>query len=122
MVVIADMADANRVLVDGMGSFPRVLYPLKRLTLTRLRLPVLRGARTGTLSKAAKTLGLTAKWEATSAWKKMNRFTLRSNLSDQDRFRVMIGRKNRNYEVRKLAATKRSSKVAAKPAKGKGKK
>ena len=52
MVVIVDMADQSRVLVDGMGNFPRVMYPLKRLNLTKLRVPILRGARTGTLKKA----------------------------------------------------------------------
>lgn len=51
VVVIVDIADANRVLVDGPTTgFPRVLYPLKRLTLTGLKVPgVLKGARTGTL-------------------------------------------------------------------------
>jgi ribosomal protein L14E/L6E/L27E len=50
-VVIVDIADSDTVLVDGPTSnFPRVLYPLKRLTLTSLRVPnILRGARTGTL-------------------------------------------------------------------------
>ncbi len=50
LVVIVDMADMNRVLVDGPTTgFPRVMYPLKRLTLTNLRINLLRGARTGTL-------------------------------------------------------------------------
>jgi large subunit ribosomal protein L14e len=50
LVVIVDIADMNRVLVDGPTSgFPRVLYPLRRLTLTGLRLPILKGARAGTV-------------------------------------------------------------------------
>ena len=51
VVVIVDIADANRVLVDGPTTgFPRVLYPLKRLTLTSLKLKdLLKGARTGTV-------------------------------------------------------------------------
>jgi len=54
MVVIVDFVDINRVMVDGMGSFPRVLYPLKRLTLTKLKVAnILKGARTGTLKKEA---------------------------------------------------------------------
>ena len=48
LVVIADIANENKVLVDG-ENMPRVLYPLKRLTLTKYRLPVLRGARTSTI-------------------------------------------------------------------------
>jgi len=56
------MVDMTRVLVDGVKNFPRVIYPLKRLTLTRLRMPLLRGARTSTLAKAAKAFDLEAKW------------------------------------------------------------
>ena len=63
------MIDMNRVLVDG-PNFPRVEYPLQRLFLTRLRMPLLRGARHGTMLKAAKAFGLDAKWKATSAFKK----------------------------------------------------
>jgi ribosomal protein L14E/L6E/L27E len=37
VVIIVDIADSTRVLVDGPTTgFPRVLYPLKRLTLTSL--------------------------------------------------------------------------------------
>ena len=50
VVVIADIADSRRVLVDGPTTgFPRVLYPLKRLALTALKLNILKGARTGTI-------------------------------------------------------------------------
>lgn len=49
-LVIVDIADENRVLVEGpTNGFPRVLYPLRRLTLTGLKFPLLRGARSGTL-------------------------------------------------------------------------
>ena len=36
-VVIADIADGKRVLVDG-PNFKRMIYPLKRLQMTKLRL------------------------------------------------------------------------------------
>ena len=50
VVVIADIADSRRVLVDGPTTgFPRVLYPLKRLALTSLKLNILKGARSGTI-------------------------------------------------------------------------
>ena len=102
MCVIVDILDMNRVLVDG-PAFPRVEYPLKRLFLTRLRLPLLRGARTGNLLKACKSFGLDAKWKATSAFKKMDQSNKRAATTDFDRFKVMIARKNRSYEVKKLA-------------------
>ena len=102
MVVIVDLADRNRVLVDGLGKFPRVLMPLCRLTLTKLKLDLLKGARTATVLKAAQKYDLTAKWEKTSAFQKMSRFNLRRQTTDLDRFKIMLNRKQRNYEVRKL--------------------
>jgi hypothetical protein len=56
------------VLVDGLKSFPRVLFPLRRLTLTKLRIPVLRGTRTSTLAKAAKAFDLDKKWADSKAF------------------------------------------------------
>lgn len=48
--VIVDIADSNRVLVDGpTTSFPRTLYPIKRLAVTSLKVTILKGARTGTV-------------------------------------------------------------------------
>merc|ERR1712176_623188 len=93
LVVIVDMVDMNRVLVDGLGHFPRVIYPLKRLTLTRLRIPILRGARTGTLRKAAAAFELDKKWTETRACQKLARATARANTTDFDRFKVMVFRK-----------------------------
>ena len=113
MVVIVDMVDMNRVLVDGIGKFPRVIYPLKRLNLTRLRIPVLRGARTGTLAKAAKAFDLEGKWKNTPAARKFDKQTKRASLTDFDRFKVMVLRKQRSYTASHL-----NSKA---PAKGKGK-
>lgn len=87
MVVIVDLVDMNRVLVDGMGAFPRVIYPLKRLQLTRIVVKdVLRGTRTGTLIKRAKAFGLEAKFAATPANQKMEQYKTRSGLSDFQRF------------------------------------
>lgn len=127
MVVIVDLVDMNRVLVDGMGAFPRVIYPLKRLQLTRIVVAnVLRGTRTGTLIKKAKAFGLDAKWAATPANKKMEQYKTRTGLSDFQRFQVMVTRKQRSYEAKKLASGRKPAakgKAAAKPAaKGKGKK
>ena len=121
-----------RVQVDGLGKFPRVLYPLKRLTLTKLRVPsVLRGIRTGHLIKAAAKYGLDEKWAANSAAQKMSRFAQRTQTTDLDRFRIMIARKNRAYKANQVAfkalggKSTTHKKEAAKPVKagkGKGKK
>ena len=43
------------------------------------------------------------KWEATSFAKKIGMKAKRASLSDFDRFKVMISRKNRSFKVRQLA-------------------
>ncbi len=44
--IIVDILDSHRVLVDGPTTgFPRVMYPIKRLSLTGLKVKILRGAR-----------------------------------------------------------------------------
>ena len=50
MAIIADILDDNRVLLDGPTSgVDREVYPIKRIYLTQFRVPILRGARTGTI-------------------------------------------------------------------------
>merc|ERR1719240_20787 len=114
MAVIVDIVDMNRVLVDGLENFPRVIYPLRRLTLTRLRIPILRGARTGTLRKAAASFDLMKKWSETRACQKLSRSAARAQTTDFDRFVVMVNRKQRGYVARrfhrKAAATKAPAK------------
>ena len=109
------------MLVDGLKNFPRVLFPLRRLTLTKLKVPVLRGARTSTLAKAAKAFSLDTKWAETKAFQKLQRFERKSQTTDLDRFKVMINRKQRSYKANHIAfkSAKPASKSAAKPAKGK---
>ena len=111
LVVIVDFADQSRALIDG-PNFPRVLYPLKRLTLTKLIVPIQRGARTGTLIKAIESFGLIAKWEATPAAKKLAMRKTRAELTDFERFKVMRNRKRRSYAVRKLVSKVISKKKA----------
>jgi large subunit ribosomal protein L14e len=95
-----DVADANRVLVDG-ENFPRMIYPLKRLSLTRMKIDIQKGARTSTLIRASKKADLAAKWATTPIAKKLAQRSLRANLSDLERFQVMIHRKKRALAIRK---------------------
>ena len=128
LVVIVDWVNARQVLVDGEG-FPRCLYPLRRLTLTKLVVPgILRGARTSTVAKASKKFDLSAKFAASRPSAKMEQAKKRASLNDFDRFSVMINRKRRSFAVRKLAAkivgssAKAPAKAPAKAAAAKGKK
>lgn len=101
VVVIVDIADMNRVLVEGpTNGFPRMMYPLARLTLTKHVLKFPRGARSSTVREAAAEFKLQDKWDSTSFAKKIAIREKRANLNDLDRFKVMISRKNRSFKVR----------------------
>ena len=104
--VIVDILDSRRVLVDGPTTgFPRTQYPIKRLGVTSLKVKgILRGARTGTLKKLATDQKLVDLWNATSIAKKIAVRAKRASLTDFDRFKVMINRKNRSFKLRQLAA------------------
>jgi len=104
VAVIVEIVDSNRVLVDGpTTNFPRTIYPLKRLGLTSIKLPILKGARTATVKAAAEKINLKQKWENTPIAKKIALRAKRASLTDFDRFKVMISRKNRSFKLRQLA-------------------
>lgn len=99
---------------------------MSRLSATKLALPVLRGARSGTIAKAAKKFDLDAKWKKTTVCQKMERFSKRNSLNDFERFQVMVKRSQRSYLVKRLTAKFMGKKPAGKgkapapaPAKGK---
>lgn len=62
LCVIVDVLNENKVLVDG-DNFPRVIYCLRRLTLTKFVLPIQCGARSKQVLKAIKAFDLQKKWE-----------------------------------------------------------
>jgi large subunit ribosomal protein L14e len=99
MVVIVDMLDINRVLIDSPdGSMPRLVYPLKRLTLSKIKVKsVLRGCRTGTLKKLAKAQDTVEGFKKTPVAIKMDKYKTRSNLTDFEKFKVMVLRKHRSW-------------------------
>ena len=53
--------------------------------------------------KAAEAYKLSEKWAASSIAKKIALRAKRASLSDFDRFKVMINRKNRSFKLRQLA-------------------
>lgn len=93
------------MLVDGPQSITgvhRQVVALKRISLTDLvvsKLP--RNAVQKNIVKAWKEQGTLAAWEA-SAWaKKLDAKKKRRNLTDFDRFKVMLAKKARAKEVSK---------------------
>jgi large subunit ribosomal protein L14e len=78
---------------------PRCIYPLKRLSLTKIKVnKVHKGCRTKTLAKKSKGTDIVAAFKKTPVSIKMEKYKLRKSLSDFDRFKVMVLRKQRSYQ------------------------
>merc|ERR1712166_511064 len=96
LATIIDVVDGNRVLVDGPTTgVARGLVSLKRLSLTDIRIKVGRGAKSNFVKKAVEKNDVAGKWEATSWAKKRAAKKKRANLSDFERFKVMVARKEK---------------------------
>ena len=63
-----------------------------------------RGARTSVVTKKWAAAGVTEKWATTSWAKKIAQRERRANLSDFERFQVMVLRKQKRYTVKKALA------------------
>ena len=124
-VLIVDWADAKRMLIEG-REVPRMMYPLRRLQLTRRVIKLNRGARSGAVQKVWKAEKVDEKFNALPVAMKKARREQRANLDDFSRFSVMINRKQRAFAVRKAVAKqinpKKGGKKDAKAPAKKGKK
>lgn len=93
-----------QVLIDG-PSIERQAISLGKVVLTPLVLEKLpRGSRTATVHKKWAAADIDSKWAATAWAKKLAARKARANLSDFERFQVMVLRKQRRYAVKKIAA------------------
>lgn len=93
--------DDNRVLLDGpLTGVAREVYPIKRISLTDIRVDVHKGARSGVIRKAWEKDNVTDKFNATSWGKKLNAQKKRASLNDFERFQAMILKKRLNFAIR----------------------
>lgn len=102
--VILDVADHNRVLVQGPGKLglERKLINLKRLRLHSLLIPKLpRQARTATLQAKIDEFQLLDKLAATPLLVKIEKQNKRAAATDFDRFKIMLVKKKRSAAVHK---------------------
>ncbi|ODV88216.1 hypothetical protein CANARDRAFT_26360 [[Candida] arabinofermentans NRRL YB-2248] len=104
LATIVEIIDQKRVLIDG-PAIQRQSIALGRVILTPLTLEGLpRGARTATVSKKWAAAEIDAKWSKTSWAKKIAQRQKRSQLTDFQRFQVMVLKKQRSYAVKKAVA------------------
>jgi len=123
IAVIVDVVDQSRALVDGPATLTgvaRQTIPFRNLSLTPIKIDIPRSVRTGTLTKAFTKADVLGQWQKTSWARKAARFSTRSNLSDFDRFKVMLLRKKRSQLVNKeFGKLRRAANPQAKKAGGK---
>merc|ERR1719491_2246272 len=76
------------------------MMPIKRLSLTDLKASIPRGAREKTLKVALDKDGVLGKWEETSWAKKVRAKKTRSEMTDFDRFKLMVAKKKRSTAIK----------------------
>lgn len=110
LVVIVDILDQNRLLVEGpKNGLRRQVINVKRIALTNICLEgIKRGAPAEQVKKAYEDADVDAKFAASSWGRKLARKEKRKNLDDFGRFRVMVARMKKskaiNAELEKLKA------------------
>merc|ERR1712032_1181874 len=95
---ITDIVDQKRVVVDGpeaLTGVRRHMMPIRRLSLTDFRVKIPRGAREKTLKKALAEDDALKKFDETAWGKKIKSKAARANMTDFERFKLMVARKNR---------------------------
>mmetsp|Transcript_1527 Transcript_1527/g.3740 ORF Transcript_1527/g.3740 Transcript_1527/m.3740 type:complete len:131 (+) Transcript_1527:83-475(+) len=93
-VIIVDMVTAKRVIVEGLGNdIPRQQMPVRWLSLTPVRAAVHRGQKQKTLRKAIKDQDVIKKFSETNEAKAAKVREFKANMTDFDRFKLMLARK-----------------------------
>jgi len=110
-VVILDVVDQNRVLADGSANgVKRQTIPLKWLSLLNIKIKVPRTVGPAKLAKFFAINDVAGKVAATSWGKKIGKQAIRANLTDFERFKVMLLKKQKakivNTAFNALKATK----------------
>ena len=105
LAAVVDIVDQNKCLIDGPATgVARQVIPYARIALTDYTVPAKRNARQKSLTKAWKEADITAKWEASSWAKKLASKNKRASLSDFDRFKVMVAKKQKSAIIAKKMA------------------
>lgn len=99
-VVIVDIVDQSRALVDGPTSgVKRQVILFRRLQLTDIKLDIPRSIGTKALKAAVEKQGLDEKWAVTPWAKKQALRSKRASMTDFDRFKLMLAKKQRRVIV-----------------------
>lgn len=107
----------TQCLVEGpaeLTGIARQMIPFKRLALTDFKVAIPKNARQKTVKSAWTQAKILEKWENTAWAKKLAAKKKRANLTDFERFQLMVARKQRSALVNeKLKAIQDGSLVPA---------
>jgi large subunit ribosomal protein L14e len=92
LATIVDILNDKRVLVDGQ-DIQRQVIPIRRLQLTRQLLKLGRGARTSKVRAAISKEGVAKKFAESSIGRAFARQQRRQNLTDFERYKVLVLRR-----------------------------
>lgn len=107
LATVIDIVDQNKCLIDGpedITGVSRQVIPYTRISLTDYTVAIQQNARQKTLKKAWAEADVLAKWEASSWAKKLAAKKKRASLSDFDRFKVMVAKKQKTEIIAKKMA------------------
>eukprot|EP00227_Mantoniella_beaufortii_P013581 CAMPEP_0197575854 /NCGR_PEP_ID=MMETSP1326-20131121/1094_1 /TAXON_ID=1155430 /ORGANISM="Genus nov. species nov., Strain RCC2288" /LENGTH=128 /DNA_ID=CAMNT_0043138683 /DNA_START=79 /DNA_END=462 /DNA_ORIENTATION=+ len=101
LVVILDVANASRVLVQGLPGSPigRELMNIKRMALTDHKITIGRNARTKTIAKAVAESDVQNKWDSSAWGKRVAKRAAKANMGDFDRFQAKIAKQSMAKKV-----------------------
>jgi len=106
LAVVIDIVDQNKCLIDCPPTgVARQVISFSRIALTDFTIDIQFNARQKTINKAWKAADMDAKWEATSWAKKLASQKKRASLTDFDRFKVMVAKKQKAEIIAKKLAT-----------------
>lgn len=102
LAVILDILNQNNVLISNPTSgVERQLIHTNKIRLTKFRISsVLRNQRESKLSKKIQEYKLVEKFGETKLGKVVKQSSIRKNLSDFDRFKVMVLKRQMNMKIR----------------------
>merc|ERR1712226_1598621 len=108
LATVIDIVDQNKCLIDGpadLTGVDRQVISYTRIALTDLTVKIEKNAKGKDVKAAWEEADILAKWEATSWAKKLSSKKKRAALSDFDRFKVMVAKKQKSAIIaKKLAA------------------
>eukprot|EP00695_Tsukubamonas_globosa_P000085 TRINITY_DN106_c0_g1_i5.p1 TRINITY_DN106_c0_g1~~TRINITY_DN106_c0_g1_i5.p1 ORF type:complete len:136 (+),score=83.71 TRINITY_DN106_c0_g1_i5:71-478(+) len=102
LVVIVDILDSARALIDGPTSgVRRQIVSIRRLNLTKWTVAIAKSISSKDLLAALTTAEVAKKFAASAAGQKLAAKAARAAMNDFDRFKLTQARKQRSYAVRK---------------------